>query len=103
MDRSGFYGGCVVTLQWVPRSEVGRSSASRPRLENGRSCCCGEAVLVDRLGGGGLKVITVLPGPDSDQLALVGLVQGLGSSVVVGRAHPAPVEASIPSDRSRSE
>ena len=46
-------------------------------------------VSVDPLGDGGLEVVAVLPGSGPDQLALVGLAQGLGRGVVVGRAHPA--------------
>ena len=92
LDRPGFCGGCVVTLRWVSRRGVDRSSASQRWLENSRSCCCGEGcrvVSVDPLGDGGLEVVAVLPGSGPDQLALVGLAQGLGRGVVVGRAHPA--------------
>ena len=37
-----FYGECVVTLRWVSRRGVDSSSASQHRLEDSRSCCCGE-------------------------------------------------------------
>ena len=43
---------------------------------------------VHPLGGGGLEVVAVLPGAVApDELALVGLAQGLGGGVVVGGAH----------------
>lgn len=42
LDRPGFCGGCVVTLRWVSRRGVDRSSASQRWLENSRSCCCGK-------------------------------------------------------------
>ena len=42
VDLPGFCGGCVVTLRWVSRLGVDRSSASQRWLENSRSCCCGE-------------------------------------------------------------
>ena len=39
-------------------------------------------------GGGGLEVVAVLPGAVApDELALVGLVEGLGGGVVVGGPH----------------